>query len=81
MLSSERIRGFFSLQAVRKASGALNQNLNDILNEVPEAKKADASQLVDQLRAGLSEFQQVLQGSSKEAVVTKQKELLSIVGK
>ncbi|GAQ78527.1 hypothetical protein KFL_000140480 [Klebsormidium nitens] len=66
--------------AVRKASGALNQNLDGILNEVPEAKRADASQLVDQLRAGLSDFQQVLQGSSKEAVATKQKELLSIVG-
>jgi hypothetical protein len=69
------------LQAIRKASGALNQNQKDILAEVPEAKQAEASQAIDQLRAGLSDFQQTLQGSSKEGVVAKQKALLATVGK
>lgn len=66
--------------AIRKASGALNQNQKDILAEVPEAKQAEASQAIDQLRAGLSDFQQTLQGSSKEGVVAKQKALLATVG-
>lgn len=69
-----------SLQNVRQANRVLNQNMDKILADVADDKKAEARVLLDQLQDGLQEFQQIIQNKQRGLVAAKQKELLAYVG-
>ncbi|KAJ6683748.1 hypothetical protein OIU85_007443 [Salix viminalis] len=65
---------------VRQASRALEQGKSLIISGLAESKKDHGMELLDKLQTGMDELQQIVEGRNRDAVATKQKELLNFVG-
>ncbi|XP_061946946.1 peptidyl-prolyl cis-trans isomerase CYP38, chloroplastic isoform X2 [Populus nigra] len=65
---------------VRQASRSLEQGKSVIISGLAESKKDHGVELLDKLETGMDELQQIVEGRNRDAVATKQKELLNYVG-
>ncbi|KAG6741672.1 hypothetical protein POTOM_054949 [Populus tomentosa] len=65
---------------VRQASRSLEQGKSLIISGLAESKKDHGVELLDKLETGMDELQQIVEGRNRDAVATKQKELLNYVG-
>ncbi|KAK8644241.1 hypothetical protein V6N13_123552 [Hibiscus sabdariffa] len=65
---------------VRQASRALKQGKTLIVSGLAEAKKDHGVELLDKLEVGMEELQQIVEDRNRDAVASKQKELLQYVG-
>lgn len=65
---------------VRQASRALNQGKALIVSGLAESKKEHGKELLDKLAVGMEELQQIVEERNRDAVASKQKELLQYVG-
>ncbi|XP_057984219.1 peptidyl-prolyl cis-trans isomerase CYP38, chloroplastic isoform X2 [Malania oleifera] len=81
---SLKIAGVKALDPVernlRQASRALKQGKTLIISGVAESKKDHGMELLDKLEAGMDELQQIVEDKNRDAVASKQKELLQYVG-
>jgi len=58
----------------------LNKYKTEILGDIPESKKEIGKELVDKLMLGLQDFKTIVAEKDRDAIASKQKELLDIVG-
>lgn len=58
----------------------LNQNKDNILADIAEAKKEQGQELLNRLSIGLQEFNKILDSKDRAAIASQQKELLEYVG-
>ncbi|XP_025012788.1 peptidyl-prolyl cis-trans isomerase CYP38, chloroplastic isoform X1 [Ricinus communis] len=65
---------------VRQASRSLKQGKTLIISGLAESKKDHGVELLDKLEAGMDELQQIVEDRNRDAVASKQKELLNYVG-
>lgn len=65
---------------VRQAARVLNQNKDNILADIAEAKKEQGQELLNRLSIGLQEFNKILDSKDRAAIASQQKELLEYVG-
>ncbi|KAA8548090.1 hypothetical protein F0562_004649 [Nyssa sinensis] len=65
---------------VRQASRALKQGKSLIISGLAESKKDHGIELLDKLEAGMDELQKIVDDRNRDAVASKQKELLNYVG-
>lgn len=65
---------------IRQANRALNQNKDNIIGDIAERKRDEASKLVEKLADGLQDFQRLVEAKDRAGVVPKQRELLEYVG-
>ncbi|XP_058091682.1 peptidyl-prolyl cis-trans isomerase CYP38, chloroplastic isoform X2 [Magnolia sinica] len=81
---SLKVAGVKALDSVernaRQASRALNQGKSLIVSGLAESKKEHGKELLDKLAVGMEELQQIVEARDRDAVATKQKELLQYVG-
>lgn len=66
---------------MRQASRALKQGKSLIISGLAESKKDHGVELLDKLEAGMDELQQIVEDRNRDAVASKQKELLNYVGR
>jgi hypothetical protein len=52
-----------------------------IISGLAESKKDHGVELLDKLETGMDELQQIVEGRNRDAVATKQRELLNYVGR
>ncbi|XP_019442576.1 PREDICTED: peptidyl-prolyl cis-trans isomerase CYP38, chloroplastic-like isoform X1 [Lupinus angustifolius] len=81
---SLKIAGVKALDSVernaRQASRALEQGKTLIVSGLAESKKEHGVELLNKLEAGIEELQLIVQDRNRDAVASKQKELLQYVG-
>ncbi|KAF5740363.1 hypothetical protein HS088_TW11G00431 [Tripterygium wilfordii] len=65
---------------VRQASRALEQGKSLIISGLAESKKDHGVELLNKLKLGMDELQQIVEDRNRDAVGPKQKELLQYVG-
>ncbi|CAA0828506.1 Peptidyl-prolyl cis-trans isomerase CYP38-chloroplastic [Striga hermonthica] len=65
---------------VRQASRALQQGKTLIVGGLAKSKADDGIALLDKLESGLDELQKIVEDRNRDAVLSKQKELLNYVG-
>lgn len=65
---------------VRQASRAFKQGKSLIVSGLAESKKDHGIELLGKLEAGMDELQQIVEDRNRDAVSSKQKELLNYVG-
>lgn len=65
---------------MRQASRAFKQGKSLIVSGLAESKKDHGIELLGKLDAGMDELQQIVEDRNRDAVSSKQKELLNYVG-
>lgn len=65
---------------MRQASRAFKQGKSLIVSGLAESKKDHGIELLGKLEAGMDELQQIVEDRNRDAVSSKQKELLNYVG-
>lgn len=65
---------------MRQASRAFKQGKSLIVSGLAESKKDHGIELLGKLEAGMDELQQIVEDRKRDAVASKQKELLNYVG-
>lgn len=65
---------------MRQASRAFKQGKSLIVSGLAESKKDHGIELLGKLDAGMDELQQIVEDRNRDAVPSKQKELLNYVG-
>lgn len=65
---------------MKQASRALKQGKGLIISGLAESKKDHGTELLDKLEVGMEELQKIVVDKDRDAVASKQKELLQYVG-
>lgn len=65
---------------IDQATLVLNKYKTEILGNVAESKKEIGKELVDKLMLGLQDFKTIVADKDRDAIASKQKELLDVVG-
>lgn len=65
---------------MRQASRAFKQGKSLIVSGLAESKKDHGIELLGKLEDGMDELQQIVEDRNRDAVASKQKELLNYVG-
>ena len=68
------------MQNVRQASRAEKQGKSLIISGLAESKKDHGIELLGKLEVGMDELQKIVEDKKRDAVASKQKELLQYVG-
>lgn len=58
----------------------LHKYKTEIVGDIAESKKEIGKELVDKLMLGLQDFKTIIADNDRDAIASKQKELLAIVG-
>lgn len=65
---------------IEQATLVLNKYKTEILGDIAESKKEIGKELVDNIMLGLEDFKTIVADKDRDAIASKQKELLDIVG-
>lgn len=73
-------RKISKLQNIEQATLVLHKYKTEIVGDIAESKKEIGKELVDKLMLGLQDFKTIIADNDRDAIASKQKELLAIVG-
>lgn len=65
---------------MRQANRSLEQGKSMIVAGFAESKKDHGNELIEKLKAGMQDMLQIVEDRKRDAVVSKQKEILQYVG-